>query len=584
MRHFFKISCLAKPHLPKKSVLNTLSIMLLGCISLSCSNTYQSNQQSTNSSTSQTASTEIYGTDNDYAKEAIYFLLTDRFVDGDPSNNHKDQGGAFPTFDRPLVGENGETANVGYLGGDFQGVINNAQYIKDMGFSSVWLTPIFDNPDEAFSGGSPITYGGQFKDGGKTGYHGYWGVNFFQTDEHLTSPNLSFAEFTQRLDDEFELDFVLDIVANHGSPSYTMPVNQTSFGKLYDENNILVADHQNLHPNDLSADNTLHQFFNTKPDIAELSDFNENNPEVLAYFTKAYLYWLDQGADSIRIDTIRHMPHQFWKKLTDNLRAQYPDLFLFGESYKYDANFIAQHTKPENGGVSVLDFPGRKAITDVFENADSDYAQLLSYLHLTDGIYENPYELMTFYDNHDMPRMNANDNGFIDANNWLFTSRGIPIVYYGSEINFMTGKAEHEGNRNYFGQENVELAKKHVIHQQLTKIAHVRKNNIALQKGVQINLAFNKNTAAFYRIYQKDNTNQTALVLLNKSDAEETIILDDLLNAGTWQNAQSQEVITITPEQKTLSVKVPAHGVQVLLLNRPLSNNKLLSLTKQAAK
>lgn len=573
MRNYLHAVRLSKPPL-----FNLINIMVLGALSISCSSI--DNNKTPNNAAITQSTNNIYGTTNDYAKEAIYFLMTDRFVDGDPSNNHENQGGEYPTFDRPLVGENGETANVGYLGGDFQGVINNAQYIKDMGFTSVWLTPIYDNPDEAFSGGSPITYGGKFKDGGKTGYHGYWGVNFFKTDEHLTSPTLGFSEFTQRLNKDFQLDFVLDIVANHGSPSYTMPVNQKSFGKLYDENNTLVADHQNLAPKDLNEKEPLHQFFNNKPDIGELSDFNENNPEVLAYFTKAYLYWLNQGADSIRIDTIKHMPHHFWKKLTDNLRAQHPDLFIFAESFSYDATFIAEHTKPENGGVSVLDFPGQEAITGVFENPNSSYADLLSYLHLTDGLYQNPYELMTFYDNHDMPRMNANDNGFIDANNWLFTSRGIPVIYYGSEINFMTGKAEHEGNRNYLGQANIERAKKHIIHQELTQIAQIRKHNIALQKGVQLNVEFKQNTAVFYRVYQKDGINQTALVLLNKSDNAETITVNKLLNAGVWQDAQSKELLTITPEQKQLSVQVNAHDVKVLLLNSPINNAKLLAMLK----
>ena len=275
--------------------------------------------------------------------------MTDRFVDGDPSNNHDDQGGDFPTFDIKLVGDNGEQANVGYLGGDFQGVLNNGQYIKEMGFTSVWLTPIFDNPDQAFSGGEPITFGGAFKDGGKTGYHGYWGVNFYQVDEHYDSATLNFKDFATRLEQEYQLDFVLDIVANHGSPSYTMPIEQAKFGELYDQNNALVADHQNIHPEQLSNDlingKALHKFYNNKPDIGELSDLNENNPDFLKCFTNAYLQWLDQGADSIRIDSIKHMPHHFWKKLTDNICAQYPDIFIFAESFSYDANFIAQHTR-----------------------------------------------------------------------------------------------------------------------------------------------------------------------------------------------------------------------------------------------
>jgi len=526
----------------------------------------------------------FYGTKNDYASQAIYFLMTDRFVDGDPSNNQEQQGGDFPTFDIKLNGENDEHANVGYLGGDFQGVLNNAQYIKDMGFTSIWTTPIFDNPDQAFSGGEPITYGGAFKDGGKTGYHGYWGVNFYQVDEHYDSPSLSFKEFATKLDQEFQLDFVLDIVGNHGSPAYTMPIDQPKFGELYDQNNTLVADHQNLHPeqllHDLSSGNLLHKFYNNKPDIAQLSDLNENNPEVLAYFTNAYLQWLEQGADSIRIDTIKHMPHHFWKKLTDNIRAIHPDIFIFGESFSYDAGFIAEHTQPENGGVSVLDFPGQRAITSTFENKDSDYGDILSYLHLNNGTYHNPYELMTFYDNHDMARMNASDEGFIDANNWLFTARGIPVIYYGSEINFMTGKKEHEGNRNYLGQANIEKAKKHAIHRQLTNIANVRKNSVALQKGLQLNLDFSGNTASFYRVYQADGINQTALVLLNKGSAAQPIKVS-MLNAGAWQDVLSKKMITILPEQQSLTLNIPAHSVKVLMLNKALSNVQLLELLSQ---
>jgi cyclomaltodextrin glucanotransferase len=521
----------------------------------------------------------FYGTKNDYASQAIYFLMTDRFVDGDASNNHENQGGEFPTFDVKLVGENGAHANVGYLGGDFQGVLNNGQYIKDMGFTSVWLTPIFDNPDQAFSGGEPITYGGAFKDGGKTGYHGYWGVNFYQVDEHYDSASLSFKDFTQQLQQDFQLEFVLDIVGNHGSPAYTMPIDQPKFGELYDQNNALVADQQNLHPeqlaNDLATGNPLHKFYNNKPDIAELSDLNENNPEVVNYFTKAYLKWLEQGADSIRIDTIKHMPHHFWKKLMDNIRAVHPDIFVFAESFSYDADFIAEHTRAENGGVSVLDFPGQKAITGVFENENSDYSDILSYLHLNDGTYHNPYELMTFYDNHDMARMNASDEGFIDANNWLFTARGIPVVYYGSEINFMTGKREHEGNRNYLGQGNIEKAKSHAIHGALTTIANVRKNSIALQKGVQLNLDFNGNTASFYRVYQVDGVNQTALVLLNKGETAEQLTIS-LLNEGVWQDAVTKENITVSAEQNALTLEVPAHGVKVLLLDEALSNPQLI--------
>ena len=401
---------------------------------------------------------DYYGTYEPFAAEAVYFVLTDRFVDGDRSNNHPEQGGANHTFDRPTDAASPALDNIGYLGGDFRGLLDNAGYIRDMGFTAVWITPIVDNPDEAFTGGNRIGEG-FFADRGKTGYHGYWGVNFYRIDEHLESPGLSFAEFTRRMQAEHGLRIVLDIVCNHGSPSYTMPVDQPGFGEIYDASGRLRADHQNLPPEKLDPANPLHRWFHNERDLAELSNLDDTNPEVMDYLVGAYLQWIDRGASAFRIDTMRHMPHAFWREFGARIRARHPGFFMFGESFDYDARKIAAHTRPENGGFSVLDFPGRARMLEIFEKAGSDYAQLLDYLHLDDGVYRNPYELMTFYDNHDVTRMNAPAEGFIDAHNWLFTSRGIPVVYYGSEMAFQAGTREHEGNRNYFGVENIARAR-----------------------------------------------------------------------------------------------------------------------------
>lgn len=527
----------------------------------------------------------LYGTDHAFASEAIYFLLTDRFVDGDPSNNHVDQGKPhFGTFNRHLPGPDGKHANIGYMGGDFKGVLNNADYIADMGFTSVWMTPFIDNPDAAFSGDKEVTYGAGYQDGFKTGYHGYWGVNFYKIDEHLVSEGLDFQTLAAELRDKYGLKFVLDIVGNHGSPSYTMPKAQPEFGKIYDESGRLVADHQNLHPKNLDPKNSLHQFFNRSTGLAKLSDLDPDNPEVLDYLMGSYFKWLDQGAYAIRVDTIKEQPHRFWKKVADRLRTHRPGIFMFGESYSFDAESIAEHTRPENGGFSVLDFPGRKSITGVFENPGTDFSEILSYLHLESGVYENPYELVTFYDNHDMARMNADDNGFIDANNWLFTARGIPAIYYGSEVNFMTGAAEHYGNRNFFGQDRVNAAKSNPIRQALSKIANIRKKNVSLQKGLQLNMKFAGDTAVFYRIHQKNEEKQTALVMLNKGDVAQTVGLDTLVNAGVWKDATTGKMVTISSDQKAFTAQVPAHGVRVFLLNAALTNQDLLARAEELMK
>ena len=458
---------------------------------------------------------DYYGTSAPFAAEAIYFVVTDRFVDGDPSNNFPEQGGTeVGTFDRPIRLNGQGPANIGYLGGDFRGIVDNAGYIADMGFTALWITPIVDNPDEAFTG-STRPGEGMFADKGKSGYHGYWGVNFFQVDEHLESDGLAFADLTRTLRNEFDIDVVLDVVCNHGSPAYTMPVDQPKYGEIYDRDGRLVADHQNLHPTGLDPSNPLHAFYNNKPDLAQLSDMNESNPDVLDYFVDAYSQWIDQGAAAFRIDTIKHMPHEFWQEFSERIRQKRPGFFMFAESWSFDAAQIAEHTWRENGWLSVLDCPGQQAMNDVFADGES-FARLLDYLHLDDRLYDNPYELMTFYDNHDMARMNADADGFIDANNWLFTSRGIPVVYYGSEIGFQAGAREHGGNRNYFGNENIALAKNHRIRAALERIAKLRQRSVALQRGLQLNLDMAGDTAAFYRVLRHSMSRSGSAILAGR--------------------------------------------------------------------
>jgi glycosidase len=525
-----------------------------------------------------TAFPELYGTKEAFAKEAMYFVVTDRFVDGDPTNNHVSQGGDYPTFNLALVGDNGATANVGYMGGDFKGVLDNVQYITDMGFSAIWLTPVLDNPDQAFAGGEEITYGGAFKDGGKTGYHGYWATNFYKEDEHLISPGLTYRDFTQALA-QHDVKAVLDIVANHGSPSFTMPIDQPGFGELYDADGQLVADHQNLPTEALSSDNPLHDFFHQYPDIMQLSNLDDTNTAVQDYLINSYLYWIEQGASAFRIDTIKHVPHRFWKIMADRIREQHPDFFMFAESYDYNANFIAQHTLPKNGQISVLDFPGQQAMTQVFEDPDSDFAQLNDYLHLTHGPYHNVYDLTTFYDNHDMRRMNASDEGFIDAHNWLFTTRGIPVIYQGSEFGFMRGTAEHAGNRNFIGQETLTQQAHHPIREGLIEIANIRKQLPALQQGLQIPHELKGDKASFYRVLQTADTQQIALVLLNKSNINQPFVINQMVQAGTWEEQLSGATLTVSDEIRT---QVEPHGVQVWVLNENVTQPDLYQAAEHA--
>ena len=520
---------------------------------------------------------EFYGTDAPFASNAIYFVLTDRFVDGDPSNDYRDQGGAHRTFDIPVPGAPpGQSANIGYLGGDFKGVLDNAAYIRGMGFGAVWITPIVDNPDQAFTGGDPVRWDSKFTDRGKTGFHGYWGVNFYKLDEHLPSKDLDFARFTAGMH-QAGLKVVQDIVVNHGSPAFSMPERQPQFGQIFDEHGTLVADEQNLPPWQLDPrHNRLHRFYHAYEDLAQLSNNDDASPAVLDYFTGAYLKWISQGADAFRIDTISHMSTAFWRQFSARIRARHPGFFMYGEAFDYSPDNIGQYTWAANGGISVLDFPQQQAIKAVFEHPGSDYGLLRSRLYLTNGPYANPYDLVIFYDNHDMARMDARDEGFIDANNWLFTARGIPAIYYGSETGFERGRAEHEGNRNYYGQARIDAAGSSPIYRQLKRIANLRARTPALQRGLMLIERMGGDQASFYRVYQHDGVHQIALVLLNKGGKMAPFHITRYLQPGHWQAALDGHAVDV-PEGGSLDVDVAPHGAAVYLLDAAATRGDLVA-------
>jgi hypothetical protein len=150
------------------------------------------------------------------------------------------------------------------------------------------------------------------------------------------------------------------------------------------------------------------------------------------------------------------------------------------------------------------------------------------------------------------------------------------VIYQGSEIGFMRGKAEHQGNRNYLGQSNIELAKSHKIYRGLSKIANVRKQVAALQSGLQVNVELSGNKAIFYRVLVKDGVSQTALVLLNKGDQKTEFLIEKYMQAGNWVSQMSDDTLNITKSNLKLQSSVAAHGVQVWLRQGQITNPMLL--------
>jgi cyclomaltodextrin glucanotransferase len=138
-------------------------------------------------------------------------------------------------------------------------------------------------------------------------------------------------------------------------------------------------------------------------------------------------------------------------------------------------------------------------------------------------------------------------------------------------MGFMRGRVEHAGNRNYFGTQNIQLAQTHPIHAALSRIAKVRAASPALQRGLQWNLEIGGERAAFYRVIERDDFGEIALVLLNKGDAAESFSIVQHLQPGSWREALSGRVLQL-PAGAPLQDQVPAHGVAVWIRQGPIED------------
>jgi cyclomaltodextrin glucanotransferase len=141
----------------------------------------------------------------------------------------------------------------------------------------------------------------------------------------------------------------------------------------------------------------------------------------------------------------------------------------------------------------------------------------------------------------------------------------------------MRGKAEHEGNRNYYGQARIDAGLSHPIYQGLRRIAQVRRESPALQQGLQLNLLLKDDRAAFLRVFQHGEVAQTALVLLNKGDKPARFDLKHQLQGGEWRSAINGKSVRIDAGRPRLKTEVPAHGVEVLLFEGAITAPELIT-------
>jgi len=518
------------------------------------------------------------------SQDLIYFVMPDRYKDGDKKNN--DNSG----FNTSLTAF--------WHGGDLKGLTGTCEpgddglaRIKSLGFTAVWLTPVITQ-QEAIGAGS--------------GYHGYWGVDFLNVDPHLGT-NADMAEFSQCAK-KLGLKVILDVVTNHTGDVIkylgNSPYIPAESKKL--KNPAWLNDLNNYH--NVGDMGSCWGVGNCTKlgDFYGLDDLATEKPVVYKGWADVYGKWISTyGISGFRVDTARHVDDKFFKNWSPLIQAtanksNIEDFTIFGEVFDYSTFNLMTYVR-QNKIQTVLDFPFQAKATE-FASGYSNAAALTA-LFENDDYYTSAQSsasnLITFLGNHDvgrvgytiankrvqpvaqlLPRTNL-------ANALMYFSRGIPVVYYGDEVG-MTGT--NSGKDQFARQDmfvtDIEIWKNEAriggspigngnsfaatsqspVAQYLIKLAQIRKENPALANGPMLE-RFSK--YALYVISKKDVVeNKEYLVAFNNSDTDEVVEITTATSNGGW--SQILGTTDVTTNQSKVSFTVPALSTIVLKANSPI--------------
>jgi len=402
-----------------------------------------------------------------WGSDSIYFVLTDRFQDGDMSNN-------FNVDKKDLTK---------YHGGDLQGVIDKLDYIKDLGMKTVWITPTMANQD-------------LFID--SAGYHGYWPVDFFKMDKHLGDMD-KFKELVAKAHEK-GMKIVLDIPLNHIAWEHPWKNDPSKQSWLH-------------HNGDVQDWKDQWQVENCS--MYGLPDLAQENPEVSKALIDMAKWWIDQtGIDGFRLDAVKHVPLSFWSQFSKEIHAHAgKDFLLVGECF--DGNPEKLNSYQKNDMNSLFDLPLFFTEINVFGHDGSmrDLANQVANLNRT---YQNPDMMSAIIDNHDTKRFlteaGGDKNKLKLALSFIMTVNRIPTIYYGTEVG-MSGDVEQLGVRGPENRKDMEWDKDPDMLNYFKQISSIRNNNVALTKGAMMEMWQDDKIYSYSRMHPE----QEAIVVLNNA-------------------------------------------------------------------
>ena len=493
--------------------------------------------------------------------DVLYLITPDRFANGDPSNDTLEEA----RVDRSRSG--------GRHGGDIRGVTDHLDYISDLGVTAIWLNPVQKNSANS--------------------YHGYAISDFYAVDPRFGTMD----DYVEMIDKAHEmgLKVVMDMIFNHcGSAHWWMEDLPTS-DWLNVNNEFVQTNHQKWTAVDPHAAPSERSGFTDGWFNRGMPDLNQRNPLLATYLIQSSIWWIEYARiDGIRQDTHPYMDLQFGADWCNAVLTEYPDFNIVGETwYPVGSGFPAwwqrgSKLNPVDTGLkTVMDFNLAFIVPDAFNEANdpSDGASkglFNIYVSLAnDFLYEDTENILIFLDNHDLSRFGRKDDAGLDKYRqgvaFILTTRGIPQIYYGTELLFTGTKNEGDGiirkdmpggwqgdERSVFTSEG-RTDMENEAWNYMSTILNWRKTSEAVKHGDLIQYAPLREYGDCY-VYARIKGDETVLVVLNGSDKAAELEMgrySDVIRdytAGT-------DVVTGRTFSLTEKLPVPARGAYILELH-----------------
>lgn len=491
------------------------------------------------------------------AEDVLYLLMPDRFANGDPGNDN-------------IAGMR-EIANRqdpdGRHGGDMRGIRNQISYLEKLGITGLWINPLLENNMPRYS------------------YHGYAITDFYRIDPRFGSHE-EYLLLSRELKNR-GIKLIKDMVFNHCGSLHWWMEDLPAKDWVHQFPTFTRSNYRSetlMDPWASGSDRYLmqHGWFDvTMPDL------NQRHPLLANYLIQNSVWWIEEaGLGGIRMDTYPYADQDFMSKWVQRIRQEYPRFTILGETWlqteahtAYFQNTTYPQLKPANNLHYLTDFPLHYAMTKAFVETDNwtDGLSRLYYVLSKDFLYENPFQLITFPDNHDLERYYTSLNQDFDA--WkmgmafLFTTRGIPMIYYGTE--YLDQGSKKEGDAmlrkdvpggwagdlmNVFTGAGMERQQMEAM-KYMEDLIRIRRTHPALQSGQLTHYIPFDGTYVYFRTLGEE----VIMTLFNNKHTDQRIVLarfaESMGQAGNAENLLDGKVIALERD-----LNIPARTALILKL------------------